>query len=108
MLAVRSSTHPPQGVHRRISEEVNPSGFGSAPAAHWDDALLELVCAAVVSSSFCKLLLTNPAQALDQGFNGQRFTLSPDDYSLVSLVQATSLEEFVTTLSELKMGATTS
>ena len=39
--------------------------------------------AAVVSRSFCSMLLSNPDQALKQGYMGQGFGLSPEDSLLL-------------------------
>ena len=42
-----------------------------------------LLAAAVVSRKFCALLLSEPARAIAQGFAGERFLLSTDEYSLL-------------------------
>jgi hypothetical protein len=56
--------------------------------------LNRLLAAAVVSRSFCKLLLTEPARAVMLGFAGEHFSLSATEYDLVISAQATSLPEF--------------
>jgi hypothetical protein len=53
----------------------------------------KLLTAAVVSKAFCQLLLTNPAQALEDGYNGMRFALSNQEKELLLSIQAASLSE---------------
>ena len=55
--------------------------------------VIKLLTAAVVSKAFCQMLLTNPAQALEDGYNGMRFALSNQDKELVLSIQAKSLSE---------------
>jgi hypothetical protein len=59
-----------------------------------------LLAAGVVSSRFCALLLSNPAQAIAQGFSGEQFFLSPDEYNLVISMRCSSLQEFARQLCE--------
>lgn len=49
--------------------------------------------AAVVSRSFCSTLLSNPEQALKQGYMGQSFGLSPEDSALIVSIRAQSLPD---------------
>lgn len=53
----------------------------------------KLLTAAVVSKAFCQLLLTNPAQALEDGYNGMRFALSNQEKELLLSIRAKSLSE---------------
>jgi hypothetical protein len=50
-----------------------------------------MFAAAVVSRSFRDLLLRDPEQALKQGYMGKRFSLSPEDASLIISLNAGSL-----------------
>jgi hypothetical protein len=59
-----------------------------------------LLAAAVVSRKFCALLLSDPALAITQGYAGERFSLSADEYNLVLSVRGSSLQEFATQLCE--------
>jgi hypothetical protein len=52
-----------------------------------------LFAAAVVSKSFCSALLSNPEQALKQGYLGKTFGLSPEDTSLIVSLNARSLTD---------------
>lgn len=53
-----------------------------------------LLAAAVVSSKFCALLLGDPARAVAQGFAGEQFFLSADEYNFVLSARGSSLQEF--------------
>jgi hypothetical protein len=52
-----------------------------------------LFAAAVVSRSFCNLLLSNPARALEQGYMGRTFPLSAEVTSLIVSLNAQSLKD---------------
>ena len=55
--------------------------------------LSSLFAAAVVSRSFCQALLSDPEQALRQGYMGKGFALSPEDAALIVSINARSLPE---------------
>jgi hypothetical protein len=59
----------------------------------------KLLTAAVVSKAFCQLLLTDPAQALEDGYNGMRFALTTQEKELLLSIQATSLSELASQIS---------
>jgi len=70
-----------------------------APSPQKDVALASkglrrLFCAAVVSNEFCQRLLDAPAQALEAGYNGEHFDLSPRERAEVLSLQASSLTDF--------------
>ncbi len=52
-----------------------------------------LFAAAVVSRSFCDMLLNDPEKALRQGYLGKGFGLSQADASLIVSVNAKSLSD---------------
>jgi hypothetical protein len=56
--------------------------------------LRKLLCAAAVSVDFCQRLLTTPGQALESGYNGETFELTPRERALVLSLQASSLADF--------------
>ena len=64
----------------------NPSISGSE--------LSRLLTAAVVNRGFCKLLLTNPATALEKGYNGESFRLGREEHELILSIRAKSLADF--------------
>lgn len=53
-----------------------------------------LTAAAVVSAKFRQLLLSNPAQAIAAGFQGETFHFSPSERQLLLSIKARTLEEF--------------
>jgi len=53
-----------------------------------------LINAALVDQEFCSLLLNDPSAALERGFYGRRFRLSPRERQFVLTVKATSLTNF--------------
>jgi len=56
--------------------------------------LSRLLTAATVSKKFRQLLLTNPKQALENGYNGEVFNLDAQDLDKVLSIQAMSLNDF--------------
>ncbi len=66
--------------------------------------LSRLLNAAVVSPTFCQLLLTFPATALTEGYNGEPFRLAPEDEQSVLSIQATSLAGFAQQLTRSRDG----
>ena len=63
-------------------------------AASPSGAINRLLAAAVVNSSFRDLLLSDPEQALAQGYGGESFTLSPQKRKMVLSIQADNLQDF--------------
>ncbi len=61
-----------------------------------------LLTAAVINASFRKILLADPATALDSGYSGEAFCLNKKDRSRVSAIRATSLEEFAQQLTQVQ------
>ena len=55
--------------------------------------LSNVFAAAVVSRSFCTMLLQSPDQALKEGYMGQAFALSPEDAALIVSIRAASLPD---------------
>ncbi len=53
-----------------------------------------LINAALVDQSFCSLLLSRPAAAIEKGYNGEAFNLSRLEKEFVLSVQANSLTDF--------------
>jgi hypothetical protein len=48
--------------------------------------------AAVVSRSFCQMLLSDPAQALRGGYMGRSFALSAEDAALISIAAVSPVD----------------
>ena len=55
--------------------------------------LSRLLAAAVVSRQFCNMLLTDPAAAIQNGFAGEHFSLSADEYEIVLSARGSTLPE---------------
>lgn len=53
-----------------------------------------LLTAAVISKRFRTLLLTNPAYAIDRGFQGEPFQLENEEKNRILSIRAGSLAEF--------------
>lgn len=56
-----------------------------------NDELNRLLSAAVVSKSFCDMLLTSPEVALASGYQGEKFELADADRSWLFSIKPTSL-----------------
>jgi hypothetical protein len=57
-----------------------------------------LLAAAVVSSNFRKLLLSDPMQAIQSGYAGEKFNLSEDELNIILSIQSISLTDFAAQL----------
>jgi len=57
-------------------------------------AINRLLIAAVVNKNFRDLLLTDPGQALIQGYQGELFPLDYDERILILSIQADTLRDF--------------
>jgi hypothetical protein len=55
--------------------------------------LSSLFAAAVVSKSFCNMLLSHPEEALQRGYMGKTFGLSHQDAALIISLNAHSLQD---------------
>lgn len=60
-----------------------------------------LLAAAVVSKNFCALLLTDPVRAIEQGYAGEHFSLSEEEYALILSAPCDSLQEFAQRICEM-------
>jgi hypothetical protein len=61
------------------SPVMQVSGTLDYPASN--DEMNRLLCAAVVSKSFCNVLISNPEIAVSSGYQGESFNLSDEDRS---------------------------
>jgi hypothetical protein len=60
--------------------------------------LNRLLSAAIVSTGFRNLLITNPETALIKGYQGEKFNLTNDEYRWLISIQAVDLASFATQL----------
>jgi len=56
--------------------------------------LSRVFAAAVVNRQFCQLLLEEPDTALQKGYLGETFSLSPQERDLILTIRADSLPDF--------------
>jgi hypothetical protein len=59
-----------------------------------------LLTAAVVNARFRTLLLNDPTRALANGFNGESFRFTKDEYERILSIKAQSLADFANQLTE--------
>jgi hypothetical protein len=64
--------------------------------------LNRLLSAAIVSTGFRNLLITDPEGAIAKGYMGEKFDLTNDEYRWLMSVQATDLASFATQLLEFQ------
>ncbi len=83
-----------QIASRRTSR---PENCGSPERQHSPE-ISRLLTAAVVNQAFRELLLTEPVQALAQGFNGEEFALSSHERQLVLSIRAKTVQGFAAQL----------
>jgi hypothetical protein len=60
--------------------------------------LNRLLSAAIVSPRFQHLLLSDPVAALDAGYNGEYFQLTPAEYDVVTSLRVNSVRDFAAQL----------
>ena len=56
--------------------------------------LNQLVCAAMINARFRETLLRDPARAIKAGYQGQKFSLTHEEHTLVTNIRAQGLEDF--------------
>lgn len=69
------------------------------------DAVIEysrILTAAVISSQFRQMLLSNPAKAIAAGFAGESFCLDNEDQNRVASIRANTLADFATELNRMR------
>jgi hypothetical protein len=76
-----------------INQLIEQSTTLRVPRPSYDD-VNRLLAAAVVSCEFCNILLNDPGRAIQEGFAGEQFTLSADEYELVTAIRSSSLTDF--------------
>ena len=63
-----------------------------------------LLAAAVINPGFCKVLLNNPEQALDRGFQGEYFSFTEEERNLILSIRADSLAELANQFAQTFIG----
>lgn len=72
--------------------------FGYHTPAHQEYS--RILTAAVINNQFRKLLLANPAKAIENGYGGESFYLAREEKKRVAAIRATNLADFATQLSQ--------
>jgi hypothetical protein len=90
-----------------INQLIEQSTTVRVPRPDYDD-VNRLLAAAIVSRQFCSILLTDPVRAIQDGFAGEHFTLSADEYELIIAIRSSSLSDFVEQLCKALPGFYTS
>lgn len=76
-----------------INQLIEQSTSIRVPRPNYDN-VNRLLAAAVISRQFCNTLLNDPVRAIQEGFAGEQFTLSTDEYELVTAIRSSSLTDF--------------
>ncbi len=63
-----------------------------------------LISAALVSESYCELLLSDPARAISQGYRGHVFDFTPDELREIASIRADTLAQFAGEVLEQLLG----
>jgi hypothetical protein len=58
----------------------------------------QLLAAAIVNRQFCELLLNNPEAALQTGYQGETFSLTDEEKTIVTSIRAQSLTDLAAQL----------
>jgi hypothetical protein len=76
-----------------INQLIEQSTTIRIPRPSYED-VNRLLAAAVVSRQFCNSLLNDPVSAIQDGFAGEHFTLSADEYEMIIAIRSSSLTDF--------------
>lgn len=74
-------TSPTHQTKRTVRPATRSNGFN------------RIFAAAVVNRQFCDMLLKNPQEALQKGYLGETFTLTPEENALIASIQANTLSD---------------
>jgi len=81
-------------MFRKISTQSEDISRNSNPEIN------RLLSAAVVSRSFCSLLLNDPAKAIASGYCGEKFQINSKMVQRVNSIHATSLADFANQIAQ--------
>jgi hypothetical protein len=76
-----------------------PSQFSKTSATS-NPEINRLLSAAIVSRSFCSMLLNDPAKAIAGGYCGEKFHISSKTAQQVTAIHASTLADFATQLAQ--------
>jgi hypothetical protein len=75
-----------------LTPSTRPAKRRLRPMTH-SNGLNRVFAAAVVNRQFCDMLLKNPQEALQKGYLGETFTLTPEENALIASIQANTLSD---------------
>ena len=85
-----------------------PVSLTDSPSLEDHHELSRLLAAAVVSPPFCNLLIVDPIQAIENGYQGETFLLSDAERYLLLIIQADSLAELARQIAQtFRLGLST-
>ncbi len=70
------------------------------PTSYEEQELCRLLSAAVINARFCQALLNNPAQAVANGFRGEKFHIGKENSQRLAGIRAKSLADFASQLTQ--------
>lgn len=72
------------------------------PSSDWyeQQEISRLLSAAVINARFRQALLTNPAQAIANGYRGEKFHLGSENRKRAAAIRASSLADFASQLTQ--------
>ncbi len=73
---------------------------GTTGASRAKQEYSRILTAAVINMQFRKLLLSNPAKAIENGYGGEMFSLAREEKRRVAAIRATSLADFASQLNQ--------
>ena len=77
----------------RSMNSANPVNTAAPVQPAISDGLSRVFAAAVVSRQFRDMLLKDPREALQKGYLGETFSLTPEEKLLIASIHADSLSE---------------
>ncbi|MCB0115976.1 MAG: hypothetical protein KDD84_17870 [Caldilineaceae bacterium] len=80
--------------HQQKEQHTTERASACSEASPFKTEINRLLSAAVVNQRFCNLLLKDPLRAIAVGFNGESFTFSEEEKSLLVGIEAATLQSF--------------
>ena len=76
-----------------LTHSVRPTKRPVRTTTARSNGLNRVFAAAVVNRQFCDMLLKNPQEALQRGYLGETFILTPEESALISSIRANTLSD---------------
>lgn len=67
--------------------------INTSPVSFRSSGINQIFAAAIVNRQFCEMLLNNPNEALKNGYLGETFLLSKEEWDLIVSIRADSLSD---------------